>query len=141
MKRKRFRVEQIVDVLKQAEMGAPVADWIHHLGIAEQTVYRWKRCDAIPESEPVREFKQRRDENIKLKRLVADWSLDKVLLQGVLAKKWEGLRRSGLWSSTWARRIRSVSGAPAGGSTMQGPVIAIAVTVIPASSSASESGR
>ncbi len=43
MKRKRFRVEQIVAVLKQAEMGAPVADLIRHPGIAEQTFSRWKR--------------------------------------------------------------------------------------------------
>ena len=43
MKRKRFSVEQIVAVLKQAELGAPVADLIRHLGIAEQTFYRWKR--------------------------------------------------------------------------------------------------
>lgn len=40
MKRTRFSVEQIVAVLKQAELGAPVADLIRHLGIAEQTFYR-----------------------------------------------------------------------------------------------------
>ena len=43
MKRTRFSVEHIVAVLKQAEMGAPVADLIRHLGIAEQTFSRWKR--------------------------------------------------------------------------------------------------
>ena len=43
MKRKRFSVEQIVAVLKQAEMGPPVADLIRHLGIAEQTFDRWKQ--------------------------------------------------------------------------------------------------
>jgi putative transposase len=43
VKRKRFRVEQIVAVLKQAEMGTPVSDLIRHLGIAEQTFYRWKQ--------------------------------------------------------------------------------------------------
>ncbi len=87
MKRKRFSVEQIVAVLKQAEMGAPVGDLIRHLGIAEQTFYRWKRRYAGLESEQVREFKQLQDENTKLKRLVADLSLDKVMLQDVLAKK------------------------------------------------------
>ncbi len=54
MKHKRFSVEQIVAVLKQAEMGAPVADVIRHLGIAEQTFYRWKRRYAGLESEQVR---------------------------------------------------------------------------------------
>ena len=89
MKRKRFSVEQIVAVLKQAEMGAPVADLIRHLGIAEQTFYRWKRRYAGLESEQVREFKQLQEENTKLKRLVAELSLDKVMLQDVLAKKFK----------------------------------------------------
>ena len=87
MKRKRFSVEQIVAVLKQAEMGAPVSDLIRHLGIAEQTFYRWKQRYAGLESEQVRAFKQLQDENAKLKRLVADLSLDKVMLQDVLSKK------------------------------------------------------
>ncbi|VVE73463.1 transposase [Pandoraea pnomenusa] len=43
MKRKRFSVEQIVAVLKQAELGMPVADLIRHVGISEQTSYRWKK--------------------------------------------------------------------------------------------------
>ncbi len=88
MKRKRFSVEQIVSVLKQAEMDAPVANLIRHLGIAEQTFYRWKRQYAGLESEQVREFRQLQDKHAKLKRLVADLSLDKVMLQDVLAKKW-----------------------------------------------------
>ena len=88
MKRKRFSVEQIGAVLKQAEMGAPVADLIRHLGIVEQTFYRWKRRYAGLESEQVRQFKQLQEENAKLKRLVADLSLDTVMLQDVLAKKW-----------------------------------------------------
>jgi putative transposase len=88
VKRKRFSVEQIVSVLKQAEMGAPVADLIRHLGIAEQTFSRWKRRYAGLESEQVRQFKQLQEENAKLKRLVADLSLDKVMLQDVLTKKW-----------------------------------------------------
>ena len=87
MKRKRFSVEQIGAVRKQAEMGAPVADLIRHLGIVEQTFYRWKRRYAGLESEQVRQFKQRQEENAKLKRLVADLSLDTVMLQDVLAKK------------------------------------------------------
>jgi len=75
-----------VAVLKQAELGTPVADLIRHLGIAEQTFYRWKRRCAGLESEQVPEFKQLQDENAKLKRLVADLSLDKVILQDVLSK-------------------------------------------------------
>jgi len=88
VKRKRFSVEQIVAVLKQAELGAPVADLIRHLGIAKQTFYRWKQRYAGLESEQVRQFKHLQEENAKLKGLVADLSLDKVMLQNVLTKKW-----------------------------------------------------
>ena len=86
MKRTRFSAEQIVAVLKQAELGAPVADLIRHLGITEQPFHRWKRRYAGLESEQVREFKQLQEENAKLKRLIADLSLDKVMLQDVLEK-------------------------------------------------------
>jgi transposase-like protein len=43
VKRKRFSVEQIVAVLKQAELGVPVAELIRQVGITEQTLYRWKK--------------------------------------------------------------------------------------------------
>lgn len=58
MKRKRYSVEQIVAVLKQAEMGTPVADLIRHAEITEQTFYRWKKKYAGLESDQVRELKQ-----------------------------------------------------------------------------------
>jgi putative transposase len=87
VKRKRFSVEQIVAVLKQAEMGPPVSDLIRHLGIAEPTFYRWKQRYAGLESEQVRGFQQLQEEHTKLKRLVADLSLDKVMLQDILSKK------------------------------------------------------
>ena len=87
MKRKRFSVEQIVAVLKQAELGMAVADIIRQVGISEQTYYRWKKVyGGMPPSE-ARELKQLREENAKLKRLVADLSLDKVMLQDVVQKK------------------------------------------------------
>jgi putative transposase len=88
MKRKRYSVEQIVAAVKQHELGTPVADISRKLGIAEQTFYRWKKQYAGLEPEEVRELKQLRDENSKLKRLVADLSLDKVMLQDIASKKW-----------------------------------------------------
>lgn len=54
MKRKRFSTEQIVTVLKQSEMGMPVADLIRQVGISEQTFYRWKRQFGGLESDQVR---------------------------------------------------------------------------------------
>ena len=92
MKRKRFSVEQIVAVLKQAELGLPVADLIRHVGITEQTFYRWKKQYAGLESQQVREFKHLSDENVRLKKLVAELSLDKAVLQDVLSKKFPGPR-------------------------------------------------
>jgi len=87
MKRKRFSVEHIVAVVKQAELGIPVADLIRQVGITEQTFYRWKKHYKGLESEQVRELKQLQEENTRLKRVVADLTLDKVRLQDVLAKK------------------------------------------------------
>lgn len=86
MKKQRFSVEQIVSVLKQAEMGLPVADLIRRVGITEQTYYRWKRQYAGLDSDQVRELKQVLEENNRLKKLVAELSLDKAVLQDVLSK-------------------------------------------------------
>jgi putative transposase len=92
VKRKRFSVEQIVAVLKQAELGMPVADLIRRVGISEQTFYRWKKQYAGLQSDQVRELKQLQDENVRLKKLVAELSLDKAILQDVAAKNWNGPR-------------------------------------------------
>lgn len=87
MKRKRFSVEQIVGVVKQSELGVPVAELIRQVGITEQTLYRWKKQYKGLETDQVRQLKQLQDENARLKRLVAELSLDKTMLQDVLAKK------------------------------------------------------
>jgi len=87
VKRKRFSVEQIVAVLKQAEVGVPMAELIRKVGISEQTFYRWKKQYVGLEVDQVRQLKQLQEENARLKRLVADLTLDKVMLQDVLGKK------------------------------------------------------
>ncbi len=87
MKKKRFSIEQIVAVLKQAELGMPVADLIRQVGISEQTFYRWKKQYAGMQSGQVRELKQLQEENGRLKKLVAELSLDKAILQDVASKK------------------------------------------------------
>jgi putative transposase len=92
MKRKKFSVEQIVSILKQSTLGLPIADLVRQVGISEQTFYRWKRQYAGLESDQVREFKQLAEENGRLKKLVAELSLDKAVLQDVLAKKFPGPR-------------------------------------------------
>ena len=85
---KHFSVEQIVAVLKQAEVGVPVAELIRKVGVSEQTFYRWKKQYVGLESDQVREMKHLQDENGRLKQLVAELSLDKTMLQDVLRKKW-----------------------------------------------------
>jgi putative transposase len=90
--KKRFSVEQIVAVLKQAELGLPVVDLIRKVGITEQTFYRWKKQYSGMESVQIRELKQLSEENARLKKLVADLSLDKTVLQDVLSKKFPGQR-------------------------------------------------
>ena len=87
MKKKRFSVEQIVAVLKQAEVGVPVAEVIRKVGISEQTFYRWKKQYGGLGVQEIRRLKLLEEENRKLKQLVADLSLDKLMLQDVLAKK------------------------------------------------------
>jgi putative transposase len=56
MNRKRFSVEQIVAIVKQAEMGLPVAELIRRVGISEQTFYRWKKQYTGLEVDQVRQF-------------------------------------------------------------------------------------
>ena len=92
MKKKRYSTEQIVAALKQAEMGMAVADLVRQLGISEMTFYRWKKKYGGLESDQVRELKQVLDENTRLKKLVAELSLDKAVLQDVLSKKFPGHR-------------------------------------------------
>ena len=87
VRRKHFSVEQIVAVLKQAEMGVPVAELIRQVGITEQTLYRWKKQYKGLETDQVRLLRQLQEENARLKHLVAELSLDKTMLQDVLAKK------------------------------------------------------
>jgi len=74
--------------LRQAEAGTPVGEICRKLGITEATFYRWKKRFGglgVPE---LRELRQLREENRKLKGLVADLSLDKTILQEALRKKW-----------------------------------------------------
>ena len=87
MKRKRFTESQIAFALRQAESGTLVAEIIRKMGISEVTFYRWKKKYAGLGVAELRRLKQLEDENRRLKRLVADLTLDKQMLQDVLSKK------------------------------------------------------
>jgi putative transposase len=88
MKQKRYTDEQIAFALRQAESGTAVAEICRKLGVSEPTFYRWKKQFAGMGTVEIRRLKQLEEENAKLKRLVADLSLDKTMLQDVLQKKW-----------------------------------------------------
>lgn len=87
MKRSRFSDEQIAYALRQAEGGSPVADVCRQMGVSEATFYVWKKKYAHLGTSEIRELRQLREENAKLKRLVADLSLDKHILAEVIRKK------------------------------------------------------
>ncbi len=87
MKRKRYTEEQIAFALRQAESGTAVSEIVRKMGISEQTFYRWKKKFAGMGVSEVRRLKQLEEENRKLKQLVADLSLDKRMLQDVVAGK------------------------------------------------------
>ncbi len=77
MKRKRYSAEQLVSALRQVESGSAVVEICCKLGVAEQTFYRWKKKYSGVGVSELRELRQLREENRKLKLLVADLSLDK----------------------------------------------------------------
>jgi putative transposase len=87
MPRKRHTEEQILQALHQAEAGERVADICRKAGVSEATFYIWKRKYAGLGLSELRELRQLREENTKLKRLVADLSLDRYMLQEILSKK------------------------------------------------------
>jgi len=87
MRKSRFSVEQIVYALKQVESRqVSVGDQCRKLGISEQTFYQWKKKYAGLGAVEARQVNQLQDENRRLKQLVADLTLDKQMLQEVLAK-------------------------------------------------------
>lgn len=87
MKTSKFSEAQIAFVLKQAEDGTPIAEVCRKAGIAEATFYNWRKRYAGLMPSEVKRLRQLEEENGKLKRLVADLSLDKAMLQDVLSKK------------------------------------------------------
>ena len=79
--------EEILRVLREAESGDTVVEVCRKHGISQQTFYLWKQKYAGLGLQELRELRQLRDENAKLKRLVADLSLDRHILQEIIAKK------------------------------------------------------
>jgi putative transposase len=87
MPRKGHSEEKIVFALRQVEGGKKLADVCREMGVSQQTFYTWKRRYSGMGVSELRELRQLREENQKLKTLVADLTLDKHILQEVLSKK------------------------------------------------------
>jgi len=88
MKRSRFTEEQIIKILKQAESGVPTKELCRQHSITAQTFYRWKAKFSGMELSAAKKLRSLEDENRRLKKLVADLSLDIQILKDVNSKKW-----------------------------------------------------
>ena len=88
MRKSKFTPEQILQALRQAEAGTVVDEICRKLGVTETTFYRWKKQYAGLDVSELRELKQLREENRRLKQVVADLTLDKTILRDALGKKW-----------------------------------------------------
>jgi len=87
MPRKGHSEEKIVYALRQVEAGKKVTEVCREMGVSPQAFYSWKRRYAGVGLNGLRELRQLREENRKLKTLVADLTLDRHILQEVLSKK------------------------------------------------------
>ena len=88
MRKSKFTPEQILQALRQAEAGTVVGEICRMLGVTDATFYRWTTTYAGLDLGELRELRQLRDENRRLKGVVADLTLDKTILRDALGKTW-----------------------------------------------------
>lgn len=84
----RYKEEQIIRILREVENGISVADVCRKYGVAEQTVYRWRRKYGGLETSELQRLRELEAENSRLKRIVAQQALDIDVLKEVVSKKW-----------------------------------------------------
>ena len=95
MKKSRFTEAQIVSILKQYEQGKKTSDLCREIGISEQTFYNWKAKYGGMDLHELKRVKELEDENMRLKRIVANLTLENDAIKHVIEKKYGGLPRNG----------------------------------------------
>jgi putative transposase len=98
MKKSRFSEEQIAYALRLADSGTAVVDVCRQIGISEATFYTWKKKYGELGVSELRKLRMLEDENARLRRIVADLTLDKQILQEVVKKRFEGCQAAGVGS-------------------------------------------
>ena len=88
MKRKRFTEEQIIGVLKELEHGAPVSELCLKYGVSNVSVYKWRQKFGGMEVSEAKRLRELEEENRRLKHIVADLTLDVLMLKDIQSKKW-----------------------------------------------------
>ena len=88
MKRKKYTEEQIIGVLKRHESGVKVDAICRELGIAQQTFYRWRSKYGGMDVSEAKRLRGLEEENVRLKRIVANQTLELDAMRDVLSKKW-----------------------------------------------------
>ena len=91
-KRKRYKADQIIGKLREVERllseGKTIGDAARQIEVSEQTIHRWRNQYGGMKADDVREFKRLQEENRRLKKAVADLTLDKMILKEVAEGKW-----------------------------------------------------
>lgn len=95
MKKVRFTETQIISILKQQEAGIAVKDLAREHGVSEATIYNWKAKYGGMEANEVKRMKDLEEENGRLKRIVANLTLENDAIRNVLEKKYGGLTTNG----------------------------------------------
>lgn len=88
MKRSRFTEEQIIGALKEHESGAEVGQLCRRLGISRNTLYAWKKQFGGLDVGEAKRLRKLEEENGRLKRAVADLTLDNQILKDIVSRKW-----------------------------------------------------